>query len=74
MVDRIAVVNTVNALLITVMPTPTVQSGVGFGIALPSIVSSRMLLDLRDVDVKRGRTTDVQGLRVSEWETMFHIS
>lgn len=63
-----------NALLITVMPPVTIQAGVGFGIALPSIVSSRMLLDLRDVDEKRGRMTDVQGVRVSEWETMFHLS
>ena len=54
--------------------TDLIQAGVGFGIALPSIVSSRMLLDLRDVDEKRGRLADVQGVRVSEWETMFYIS
>ncbi|CAL1696618.1 unnamed protein product [Somion occarium] len=70
----IAFFSIVNALLITVMPHDLIQAGVGFGIAVPSIASSRMLLDLRDVDRKRGRVTDVQGVPVSQWETMFHIS
>lgn len=70
---RIFVIGLFNALLVTLAPTDLVQAGVGFGIALPSIASSRILLDLREVDRKRQEQTDVRGLSVDQWETIFHV-
>lgn len=62
-----------NSLLITIAPSDLIQAGVGFEIALPSIASSRLLLNLRAADKQRERRTDVSDVRVEQWETMFHI-
>jgi len=63
-----------NTLLITIAPSDLIQAGVGFEIALPSIASSRLLLNLRAADKRRERQTDVEGIFVDQWETMFHIT
>ena len=71
---RILILTIYNSLLITIAPSDLIQAGVGFEIALPSIASSRLLLNLRAADRKREKRTDVEGLLVDQWETMFHIS
>ncbi|TCD62948.1 hypothetical protein EIP91_006211 [Steccherinum ochraceum] len=63
-----------NSLLITIAPSDLIQAGIGFEIALPSIASSRLLLNLRAADKRRERRTNVEGIHVEQWETMFHIT
>lgn len=63
-----------NSLLITIAPSDLIQAGLGFEIALPSIASCRLLLNLRAADKRRERRMNVEGLLVDQWETMFHIT
>ncbi|KAI0072365.1 hypothetical protein K474DRAFT_405056 [Panus rudis PR-1116 ss-1] len=55
-----------NACLITVARAELVQAGVGFGIALPSIASSRMLLNLRHAHSQR-QPMDLHELQTSRF-------
>ncbi|THH28432.1 hypothetical protein EUX98_g5753 [Antrodiella citrinella] len=70
----ILVLTIYNSLLITIAPSEIIQAGVAFEIALPSIASSRLLLNLRAADKRRKKQTDVDGIPVDQWETMFHIT
>ena len=63
-----------NVLMIVLAPYAIYQIGFGFGIALPSILSSHILLNLREVEKRRADRVDVYGLAVEQWETMFHIT
>jgi len=69
----IFVVYVINAIIWTYAPRPLFQLGVGFGISLPCILGSRLLLNLRGA--YRGRrqftATDLL-LRSSRWDHLFH--
>ncbi len=71
--SSIFVVYVINAIIWTYAPRPLFQLGVGFGISLPCILGSRLLLNLRGA--YRGRrqftATDLL-LRSSRWDHLFH--
>jgi len=68
------VVAVVNAVLLIMAPMDLVQAGLGFGIALPCIASSRILFNLRKEDKLRNARLDVDDVSVDSWQTIFHIT
>lgn len=55
-------------------PTALYQVGYGFNVVLPCVLSSRILLNLRQFEKYRESQVDVQGVDLSEWPTMFHLT
>ena len=55
-------------------PTALYQVAYGFNVVLPCILSSRILLNLREWEKYRESRVDVQDLHLSEWPTMFHLT
>ena len=62
-----------NVLMVVLTPYALYQIGFGYAVALPSILSSHILLNLRAAEKHRAERTDVHGIAVEQWETMFHI-
>ena len=60
--------------MVVLTPYALYQVGFGYAVALPSILSSRILLNLREVEKQRADRVDVHGLALEQWETMFHIA
>ena len=56
----------------TLTPYALYQIGFGFNVALPSILASRMLIDLRAWERCREDRIDVNGLSLDQWDTMLH--
>ena len=63
-----------NVLMVVLTPYALYQIGFGYAVALPSILSSHILLDLRESEKHRVERVDVDGLALDQWETMFHIT
>ena len=63
-----------NVLFVVLSPFALYEIGFGYAIALPNILSSRILLNLRECERTRAQRVDVHGLAVEQWETMFHIT
>lgn len=67
-------VNMVNTFAAALMPYALYQAGFGFNVALPSVLASRMLINLRAWERWREQRVDVNELPLEQWETMFHIT
>ncbi len=63
-----------NALMVALTPYALYQVGFGYAVALPSILSSHILLNLRATEKRREDRVRVHGLALEQWETMFHIT
>lgn len=55
-------------------PTALYLVGYSFNVVLPCILSSRILLNLREWEKYREDRVDVQDVNLSEWPTMFHLT
>ncbi|OBZ78825.1 hypothetical protein A0H81_00362 [Grifola frondosa] len=69
----IFVVDLLDVLVVTLASSTLVPASSGLVIALPSILGSRMLLNLRQVDRKRELRLAVDGIDVDQWETILDI-
>ena len=67
---RVFLVDLWNALMMTLAPSNMIPMAVGFTIALPCILSSRILLNLREMDRKRQCQMDIEGIPLDQWETL----
>lgn len=63
-----------NVVMTIFTPTALYQVGYGFNVVLPCILSSRILLNLREWEKYREDRVDVQDVNLSEWPTMFHLT
>ena len=63
-----------NVVMTVATPTALYQACYGYQITLPCILSSRILLNLREWEKYREDQVDVQDLNLSEWPTMFHLT
>ncbi|EKM48972.1 uncharacterized protein PHACADRAFT_265938 [Phanerochaete carnosa HHB-10118-sp] len=63
-----------NVAMTIFAPTALYPVGYGFGVVLPCILSSRILLNLREWEKYREDRVDVQDVNLSEWPTMFHLT
>lgn len=60
-----------NALTWTFAPSQLFQIGVGFGVTLPSLLGSRLLLNLRDAHARAHRFTPTVSLSgMSRWDQL----
>lgn len=60
--------------MVVFVPYALYEVGFGYAIALPNILSSRILLDLRESERRRADHIDVHGVAVEQWETMFYMT
>lgn len=69
---RIFIAYLLNALIWTFAPTQLFQLGVGFGITLPCVLGSRLLLNLRAVH--RHETPTASLIHTQRWDHLLNIS
>lgn len=63
--------NMVNTFTVALTPYALYQVGFGFNVALPSVLASRMLINLRAWERCRVDRVDVNGVALEQWDTMF---
>lgn len=59
-----------NLLMMTLAPSNMIPAAVGYTIALPCILSSRILLNLREMNRQREDLMDLDGVPLDQWETL----
>ena len=64
----------INLVLTLSAPASLYSVAYGFNFALPCVLSSHILLNLRAWEKYREDQVDVQGVNLTEWPTMFHLT
>ena len=71
---RIFLIVLTNTVITAAAPTALYQACYTFNVVLPCVLSSRILLNLREWEKYREDRVDVQDVHLSEWPTMFRLT
>ena len=63
-----------NVVMTAATPTALNSAALGFNVVVPWVLSSRILLNLRQWERYRESRVNVQGVNLTEWRTMFHLT
>ena len=63
-----------NIVMTVATPTAVYDACYDFNVVIPCVLSSRILLNLREWEKYREDRIDVQDMNLSEWPTMFHLT
>lgn len=64
----------INLVMTVCAPTSLYSVAYGFNVVVPCVLSSHILLNLRAWEKWREDQVDVQGVNLTEWPTMFHLT
>lgn len=63
-----------NVVITAATPTSLYSAALGFNVAVPWVLSSRILLNLRAWEKYRECQVNVEGVDLTDWRTMFHLT